>query len=98
MRDRELQFSASVRRFDMSSSSDSEDLALSIVISRHRAKRRNRSVWTRNWLRERETKGSYGHLFKKLRDEEDVFSNYMRLSLPMFESLLGKVSEKNTKK
>lgn len=88
------QYTSRQLRVKMSSpshSSDSEDFACAaIIIVAHGRERRNRK-WTNDWLLHREDRGSYGSLFSELRTEDAIFSNYLRLSLPLFESLLEKV-------
>ena len=48
--------------------------------------------WTHDWLQKREERGSYGTLFSELREEYDLYTKYMRLSLPLFEFVLSKTS------
>ena len=85
------QYFANVCKGRMSSSDDSEDLALSIVIAKHQKSKKR--TWSKDWLRRHEQKGSYCFLFQELRKDSEFFSKYMRLS-PMFQKILDKVSSK----
>lgn len=43
--------------------------------------------------KKRDESGSYGNIFQELSKEDELFSKYMRLSLPMFNNILDKISE-----
>ena len=81
------------------SSSDSEDTACAalVVACQSAHGRKKRKIWTHEWLQKREERGSYGSLFSELRKEDDLFTKYLRLSLPLFEFLLSKIELKIVK-
>lgn len=55
-------------------------------------KRKNPSVWTRDWLKKRETDGAYAKLLVELREgdsgEQKLFRDFLRMSFADFEHLL----------
>ena len=66
-------------------------LVLACAIKKKK-RRKNREVWTKQWLFGRQTVGSYQQIFQELSRENTVdFHNYIRLPVNVFHSLLNKI-------
>lgn len=58
-------------------------------------KKRKRSVWTRQWLLDRNEKGFHNNLIKELDDSfPDLYKNFVRLPKNLFIVLLEKIKSK----
>ena len=85
--------------YTMSSDSDDELVAACIIIAEStKTKSRKRKIWTKPWLKKRQTFGVCDTLLREFRleNEEDYF-NFLRMSPDVFDSLYGLVKEELTK-
>jgi hypothetical protein len=65
---------------------------LSVFLARSRRKKRwERSVWIKPSIASRESDGAFHKLMKDLEKDVDSLKNYLRMDLPAFEELLGKI-------
>lgn len=75
---------------------------LSLLLYRRRAKRRqkNRQIWVHPINERREDVGAFYTLFPDLRNDEDKFFNYFRMSIASFDELhirlKSKIQRQNT--
>ena len=86
-----------------SSSSEDEDLEMTVVLAsilrRRNRRRRKRKMWVRPIFARRRQQGEYHNLLQELRlsDPESHFT-YMRMTKETFNFLLGKVRSKFVQK
>ena len=65
---------------------------LAIIIARRRRRRRNRSVWVREWIKNRPQLGAYDQLVQELKvSDTQGFRNFLRMDPTTFQLLLSKV-------
>lgn len=62
-----------------------------------RRSKKNRRMWVHPIVNERQTKGHFYTLFAEIREDEDKYFNYTRMSMGSFNELLGCIKEKITK-
>ena len=63
-----------------------------LIIKRRRKRRRNRSVWVREWIQSREERGAYHQLLQELRlNDTTSYHNFLRMDAATFDELLQKV-------
>jgi len=70
---------------------------LLLAIARRRQQHKHR-LWVRDIYRDRETFGEYHHLYPQLREDEDKFFEYFRMSIATFDLLLSKISHRLQKR
>jgi len=68
-----------------------------LAIARRRQQHKHR-LWVRDIYRDRETFGEYHHLYPQLREDEDKFFEYFRMSIATFDLLLSKISHRLQKR
>jgi len=72
-------------------------LLLKVVAAYHvhkkRKTRRNRGVWVHPINEQRALKGAFVTLYSKLREDDQKFFNYFRMSARSFDELVGKISD-----
>lgn len=62
---------------------------IAIIMKRRKRRRRNRTVWTRDWIKNRKRHGAYHHLLQELRVSDLAsYSNFLRMDVSTFEELL----------
>ena len=82
---------------------DDDDVLLVLLIARSRrkakkAKKRTRTIWVKNWLKNREEKSIYTNLLAELRvDDRENFRRYIRMDTETFENLVSRVRPYLTK-
>ena len=55
---------------------------IAIIIARRRKKRRNRTVWVRDWIKNRSAHGAYHHLLKELQiGDQDSYRHFLRMDV-----------------
>jgi hypothetical protein len=58
-----------------------------------RRRRRNRTIWTRDWLLRRDDLGAYDTLLSELREEDKgSFLNFLRVTPELFDEMVRKVA------
>ena len=61
-----------------------------VLLRRARRRRRNRTVWVRDWIRSRPRHGAFHSLVQELRlGDEAALKNFLRMNSATFEELLG---------
>lgn len=63
----------------------------SALVLKKRKKRRQRTVWIKNWLNRRSSHG-YGELLRGLCSEPDDYKNFLRMDEQLFQHLIALVS------
>ena len=59
------------------------------VVIKKRRKHRNRTIWTREWIRNRPRFGAYHQLLQELRLANDAtYRNFLRMDVSTFDELL----------
>ena len=67
-------------------------LVIAIIIARRQRRRRNRSVWVREWIKNRPQLGAYHELVQELKlSDIQGYRNFLRMDPATFELLLSKV-------
>jgi hypothetical protein len=67
---------------------ESATVTIAFILSKKKRKK-NRSVWVRDWLRERKRLGAYNNLMKELSlSDQCTFKNFARLDVETFNKLL----------
>ncbi|XP_045482872.1 uncharacterized protein LOC123686692 [Harmonia axyridis] len=80
------------------SDAEEEVLLLSLLYFRCKKRRKRRQrIWIHPIIEEREKKGQFRNLFAELKNHEDKFFNFTRMSTSSFEELLNIIKE-NLKK
>jgi hypothetical protein len=65
---------------------------LSVLLAHsRRKKRRERKVWIKPWIASRKSDGAFHKLMKDLEKDVDSLKSYLRMDLPAFEELQGKI-------
>lgn len=67
-------------------------LAVICLLRHRRKKKRNRSVWIHPLVQKRNILGHFNTLFLELREDEEKFFNYFRMSVSTFDEVLHKIS------
>lgn len=79
--------------------SDAEEIALlALLYYRWRRRRKQRRMWVHPIVDSRPEKGHFYNLFSELREDEEKFFNFTRMSTATFDALLMSIREKITKK
>lgn len=67
-------------------------VVVSIILARRRKRRRNRTVWVRDWIKNRPKQGAYHQLLRELRlTDQNSYRHFLRMDANTFEDLLSKV-------
>ena len=66
-------------------------LGIIFLLYKRRNKRRNRSVWVHPLVLKRNLLGAFNTLFLELREYEENFFNYFRMSVSTFDEVLYKI-------
>ena len=65
---------------------------VAIVVNRRRRRRRNRTIWVREWVKNRKDQGAYHQLLQELRlTDTSSYRNFLRMDDPTFDELLHMV-------
>ena len=68
------------------------DACAAIIVASHNRKSKRRCVWTHEWLRQRNTLGSYTTLQNELRFSDKLYHKYLSMPVPVFDMLLSRVT------
>lgn len=63
-----------------------------------RKSKKNRRMWVHPIVNDRLSKGHFYTIFAEIREDEEKFFNFTRMSMASFSELLGCIKEKITKK
>jgi len=70
-----------------------EAINIHTIIKRRRKRRRNRVIWVRQWISNRDTFGAYNNLMTQLRNcDSSSFTNFVRMDMATFDELLQLVT------
>lgn len=62
---------------------------LAVAVRRRRRRRKNRVIWTKKWIQNRDLQGAYHQLLNELRQiDTSGFRNFVRMDATTFEELL----------
>lgn len=66
---------------------------IAIAIKRKKQRRRNRTIWTRDWIVNRRNRGAYHQLLQELRlTDLTSYHHFLRMDIASFEEILEVVS------
>ena len=72
-------------------------VVIAFIIARRCRKRRNRTVWVWDWIKNSSAHGAYHHLLKELQiGDEDSFRHFLTINVSSFETILAFVGPKIT--
>ena len=72
-------------------------LLVAVMRKKQKKRRKNRCVWTRKWILNRDVQGAYNHLLKELElMDTSNYRNFIRMDAATFEELLHIVAPKIT--
>lgn len=72
---------------------DVEEIAVAVHVYRHYIKRKRKRYWVHPMLQARSTRGQFFTFFCELRQYDDKFFNYTRMSVASFDGLLNKIGD-----
>ena len=68
-------------------------LIIGVAMKRRRRRRRNRTVWTRDWIKNRMKQGAYHQLLQELRlTDKPSYQYFLRMDIESFEEILEVIS------
>ena len=68
-------------------------LIIGVAMKRRRRRRRNRTVWTRDWIKNRMKQGAYHQLLQELRlTDKPSYQHFLRMDIESFEEILEVIS------
>ena len=67
-------------------------VVVAVVIARRRRRRRNRSVWVREWIKNRPSQGAYHQLMEEIQfTDANSYKHFLRIDVDTFQHLLSRV-------
>ncbi|GBN21200.1 hypothetical protein AVEN_214323-1 [Araneus ventricosus] len=77
---------------------EEEALALILLNKQIQKKKRNRRFWTHKIVQLRGEAGLFANLYRELRNDDEKFFDFLRMSIALFDELLGHIKDKIKKK
>ena len=66
---------------------------IALVLQRRRRRHRNRRIWTRKWILNRERQGAFNQLMQEIRIlDTSSYRNFVRMTASTFEELLSSIA------
>ena len=63
-----------------------------VIVRRQRRRRKKRTIWCKDWILKRSSRGSYGQLFQELSLSDSDFFSYLRMPTNIFYYIHDKVT------